>query len=379
MRPTWTSNLQKCWPVDHANTSILDDGVRMLGLEVQDVAKSYAKTPVVDHVSFSVPPGQFVCFLGPSGCGKTTLLRIIAGLEAPSLGRILLDGSDITSQAASERSFGMVFQSLALFPHLNVEDNIRYSMRLRDSDRRAHRKRVAELLELVRLPGIAKRSISQLSGGQRQRVAIARALAQEPRILLMDEPFSALDAKLREEMQVEIRLLLAKLKITTILVTHDQREAMTLADTVLVMASGRIQQMGTPLDIYRNPANKFVAGFIGLSNLMEVEVASGGCVRFADRLIDVDNMPASIGLGTAATLSVRPENVIVGALTTDHSPGLFGTVIFVRDYGSTIEARIECGGREIISVSPSAQWGGMKAADKVSLQFAPDACRLLPP
>jgi putative spermidine/putrescine transport system ATP-binding protein len=351
----------------------------MQGLEVQEVAKSYAKTPVVDHVSFSVPQGEFVCFLGPSGCGKTTLLRLIAGLEAPSAGRILLDGSDITSQAASERSFGMVFQSLALFPHLNVEDNIGYSLRLRDSDRRAHRNRVAELLELVRLPGIAKRSISQLSGGQRQRVAIARALAQEPRILLMDEPFSALDAKLREEMQVEIRLLQQELKITTILVTHDQREAMTLADTVLVMASGRIQQMGTPLNIYRNPANKFVAAFIGLSNLMEVEVATAGSVRFADRFIDVNHIPQSIAPGAAATLSVRPENVFVGALTNGHPAGLLGTVLFVRDYGATIEARIECGGREIISVSPSAHWCGMKATDKVSLQFAPDACRLLPP
>jgi putative spermidine/putrescine transport system ATP-binding protein len=351
----------------------------MLGLDVQGVAKSYAKTPVVDHVSFSVPHGEFVCFLGPSGCGKTTLLRIIAGLEIPSAGRIILDGRDITSQAANERSFGMVFQALALFPHLNVEENIGYSLRLRDGHRKARRERVEELLELVRLPGVGKRSVSQLSGGQRQRVAIARALAQEPRILLMDEPFSALDAKLREEMQIEIRLLQQKLKITTILVTHDQREAMTLADTVLVMANGRIQQMGTPLDIYRNPANKFVATFIGSSNLIDVEVASAGSVRFAERLIDVAHIPASVTLGGIATLSVRPENVLVAGLPSGNPAGLFGTVTFVRDYGATIEARIECGGREIISVSPSARWGGMKAMDQVSLQFAADACRVLPP
>jgi putative spermidine/putrescine transport system ATP-binding protein len=351
----------------------------MFGLEVQGVAKSYAKASVVDHVSFSVPQGEFVCFLGPSGCGKTTLLRLIAGLETPSAGRIILDDRDITSQAAHERSFGMVFQALALFPHLNVEENIGYSLRLREGRRKTHGKRVEELLELVRLPGIGKRTVSQLSGGQRQRVAIARALAQEPRILLMDEPFSALDAKLREEMQVEIRLLQQALKITTILVTHDQREAMTLADRVLVMANGRVQQMGSALDIYRNPANKFVAAFIGLSNLIDVQVAGERSVRFADQLIDVGHIPASVAPGEAATLSVRPENVLVDSLASGHSDELLGTIIFVRDYGATIEARIDCSGREIISVSPSAQWRGMKAMDKVRLQFVADACRVLPP
>jgi putative spermidine/putrescine transport system ATP-binding protein len=350
----------------------------MQGLEVREVAKSYAKTPVVDHVSFTVPQGEFVCFLGPSGCGKTTLLRIIAGLETPGAGRILLDGRDITSQAANERSFGMVFQALALFPHLNVEENIGYSLRLRDGNRKARRRRVEELLELVRLPGVGKRTVSQLSGGQRQRVAIARALAQEPRILLMDEPFSALDAKLREEMQLEIRLLQQNLKITTILVTHDQREAMTLADKVLVMAGGRIQQMGTPLDIYRNPANRFVATFIGSSNLIDIEVAGAGSVRFADRLIDVGPIPDSVRAGDAAILSVRPENVHVSGLPPGDTGVLYGTVVFVRDYGATIEARIECGGRQILSVSPSASWGGIKARDRVSLRFAPDACRILP-
>jgi putative spermidine/putrescine transport system ATP-binding protein len=237
---------------------------------------------------------------------------------------------------------------------------------------------VEELLELVRLPGLGKRAVSQLSGGQRQRVAIARALAQEPRSLLMDEPLSALDAKLREEMQVEIRLLQQKLKITTILVTHDQREAMTLADTVVVMAHGRIQQLGKPLDIYRNPANKFVATFIGMSNLIDVEIADARSVRFADRLIDVGTIPASAAAGGAATLSVRPENVFVTRLPSDEAGGLPGTVTFVRDFGATIEARIACSGREIISISPSAQWAGMKASDEVSVRFAADACRVLP-
>jgi putative spermidine/putrescine transport system ATP-binding protein len=359
----------------------------MPGLEVRGIAKNYGKTPVVDHLSFAVAHGEFVCFLGPSGCGKTTLLRLIAGLEIPSAGRILLDDLDITARAPHERSFGMVFQSLALFPHLNVEDNIGYSLRLRDGNRKARRERVEELLELVRLPGTARRAVSQLSGGQRQRVAIARALAQEPRILLMDEPFSALDAKLREEMQVEIRQLQQKLKITTILVTHDQREAMTLADTVLVIAQGRIQQMGAPLDIYRNPSNKFVATFIGSSNLIDVQVADARSVRFADQVIEVGSIPAAVAPGAAVTLSVRPENIQVNRLPNGqsasgsggHLGGLPGTITFIRDYGSTIEARIDCGGREIITVSPSSQWDGMKASDRVGLTFAADACRVLPP
>jgi len=351
----------------------------MPGLEVQGITKNYGKTPVVDHVSFAVAHGDFVCFLGPSGCGKTTLLRLIAGLEIPSAGRIALDDVDITARAPCDRGFGMVFQSLALFPHLNVEDNIGYSLRLRDGNRKSRRERVEELLELVRLPGVGKRAVSQLSGGQRQRVAIARALAQEPRILLMDEPFSALDAKLREEMQVEIRQLQQKLRITTILVTHDQREAMTLADTVLVLAQGRIQQLGAPLDIYRNPANKFVATFIGLSNLIEVHVTDAGSVRFADHVIEVGSIPAAVAPGTAATLSVRPENISVKRLPDGHSGGLCGTITFIRDFGSTIEARIECCGREIVTVSPSSQWDGMKASDRVGVTFAADACRVLPP
>jgi len=351
----------------------------MPGLEVRGIAKNYGKTPVVDHVSFGVAHGDFVCFLGPSGCGKTTLLRLIAGLTTPSDGRIALDDVDITARAPCERGFGMVFQSLALFPHLNVQDNIGYSLRLRDGNRKARRERVEELLELVRLPDVGTRAVSQLSGGQRQRVAIARALAQEPRILLMDEPFSALDAKLREEMQVEIRQLQQKLKITTILVTHDQREAMMLADTVLVLAQGRIQQMGAPLEIYRNPANKFVATFIGSSNLIEVHVAGAGSVRFADHVIDVGPIPAGVAPGAAATLSVRPENISVNRLPNGHPGGLCGIITFIRDFGSTIEARIECGGREIISVSPSSQWDGMKASDRVGVTFAADACRVLPP
>ncbi len=348
----------------------------MIGLEVQAVSKSYSAIKVVDRVSFSVPQGEFVCFLGPSGCGKTTLLRMIAGLEAPTDGRLFLNGKDITGQPAHERGFGMVFQSLALFPHLNVAENIGYSLRLRSGNAKLRAERVEELLELIRLPGIGKRAVSALSGGQRQRVAIARALAQEPQILLLDEPFSALDAKLREEMQVEIRQLQQKLKISMILVTHDQREAMTLADTILVMGKGEIQQMGAPLDIYRNPANTFVAGFIGSTNFLDVRVEGPGLVRFRDKTIAVGTMPQALTRGQKGVLSVRPENVELSAEVND---GLNGVVTFVRDVGVSIETHVDCDGLEIVSLSSSSQGACPDVFEWVSLRFQPDAWRVLEP
>ncbi|MDE1173603.1 MAG: ABC transporter ATP-binding protein [Parvibaculaceae bacterium] len=348
----------------------------MIGLEVQAVSKSYSAIKVVDRVSFSVPQGEFVCFLGPSGCGKTTLLRMIAGLEAPTDGHLFLNGKDITGQPVHERGFGMVFQSLALFPHLNVADNIGYSLRLRSGNAKLRAERVEELLELIRLPGIGKRAVSALSGGQRQRVAIARALAQEPQILLLDEPFSALDAKLREEMQVEIRQLQQKLKISMILVTHDQREAMTLADTILVMGKGEIQQMGAPLDIYRNPSNTFVAGFIGSTNFLDVTVEGPGLVRFRDKTIAVGAIPEALTRGQKGVLSVRPENV---ELSNGGDGGLGGVVTFVRDVGASIETHVDCGGLEIVSLSSSSQAACPAVSDKVSLRFQPDACRVLEP
>lgn len=351
----------------------------MIGLDVRAVSKSYGTAQVVNRVSFSVPQGEFVCFLGPSGCGKTTLLRMIAGLEAPTGGQLFLNGKDITTQPAHERGFGMVFQSLALFPHLNVAENIGYSLRLRSGNAKARAEKVEELLELIRLPGIGKRPVSALSGGQRQRVAIARALAQEPQILLLDEPFSALDAKLREEMQVEIRQLQQKLKIMMILVTHDQREAMTLADTILVMGKGEIQQMGEPLDIYRNPSNTFVAGFIGSTNFLDVKIDGAGQVRFRDRVIGVNSVPSSLTRGEGAVLSVRPENVELSIGEAGGRDVLNGRVTFVRDVGASIETHIDCDGQEIVSLASSAQAICPSVSDIVSLRFQPDACRVLVP
>src|SRR5215207_258619 len=226
----------------------------MSGLVLDRLTKRFGAFAAVEDVSLSVAHGTFVCLLGPSGCGKTTLLRMIAGLEEPSSGRIVLDGSDITRLEAHQRDFGMVFQSLALFPHLTVRDNIAYPLRIRGAPAAEQRARVDELLALVHMPGFGDRPISKLSGGQRQRIAIARALARSPRLFLLDEPLSALDAKLREAMQVELRQLQRQLGITTIVVTHDQREAMTMADLIVVMHAGQIRQVGSPVEIYRRPS-----------------------------------------------------------------------------------------------------------------------------
>ncbi len=207
----------------------------MTHLTLQAVTRRFGAAYAVDSVDLSVPDGKLVCFLGPSGCGKTTLLRMIAGLETPTSGSIEFAGRDITRVPANQRDFGMVFQSLALFPHMSVAQNVAYPLKLRKTPKPEQARRIAELLELIQLPHMANRPVTQLSGGQRQRVAIARAIASQPKLLLLDEPLSALDAKLREAMQVEIRLLQQRLGITTIMVTHDQREAMTMADEIVVM------------------------------------------------------------------------------------------------------------------------------------------------
>jgi putative spermidine/putrescine transport system ATP-binding protein len=243
-------------------------------LVVAGLTKRFGATTALEDVDLELPGGKLTCFLGPSGCGKTTLLRIIAGLEVPTSGSLRLGDRDLTRVPAHQRNVGMVFQSFALFPHLNVAENIAYGLRIRGVPKRRRRERADELLELVRLGGLGDRHPSQLSGGQRQRVAMARALALEPSLFLLDEPLSALDAKLREAMQVELRQLQERVGITTIIVTHDQEEAMTMADHVVVMGEARVQQVGSPLDVYHRPVNRFVADFIGANNFVPAQVAS---------------------------------------------------------------------------------------------------------
>ncbi len=348
----------------------------MFGLEITGVTKAFGAHKAVDDVSLAIPQGEFVCFLGPSGCGKTTLMRMIAGLETPGDGTISLNGRDITRQPANVRKFGMVFQSLALFPHLTVGENIAFSLRLQGKDARQRKARIEELLNLVRLPDMEKRAVSQLSGGQRQRVAIARALAQEPPIFLLDEPFSALDAKLREEMQIELRLLQKRLKITTILVTHDQREAMSMADTIAVMGEGRIQQHGGPLSIYRAPANKFVANFIGLSNLLPVEVLDRETVRFGANILKVASTPEP-SASTQATLSIRPEDIQITSADQQQDNTVACKITFVRDMGSSVEVHLDCEGADLLSVVQPRDWTGAGAGDIAHLRLPQNQCRVL--
>ena len=351
----------------------------MTRLTLQSVTKRFNTAFAVDHVDLTVPDGKLVCFLGPSGCGKTTLLRIIAGLETASSGTVAFAGRDLTHVPANQREFGMVFQSLALFPHMTVAQNIAYPLRLRGVDKAAQARRVAELLELIQLPHMADRPVTRLSGGQRQRVAIARAIASSPKLLLLDEPLSALDAKLREAMQVEIRLLQQRLGITTIMVTHDQREAMTMADEIVVMEKGRIAQVGAPLDIYRNPVSEFVADFIGLGNILPVTL--DGTDRIAlpgGQQIVVDAGPRANGAAGDVRLLIRPEDVSVRAAVAGPGPNaLAGKVTFIRDVGSSLEATIDCAGFTLTAATTPRETPDLQVGMPVFAELPPHACKLI--
>lgn len=350
----------------------------MAGLSLENIDKHFGSVVAVQNVTLHIPHGRFVCFLGPSGCGKTTLLRLIAGLERPTRGRILLDGKDITELPAHQRNFGMVFQSLALFPHLSVGENIAYSLRVRKVDRATCKRRVEELLELVRMPGLADRHISQLSGGQRQRVAMARALAIEPRLFLLDEPLSALDAKLREDMQLELRMLHQRLGVTTILVTHDQREAMTMSDLIVVMGpDNQVHQVGSPLGIYRNPADTFVADFIGTSNLLKGLLSGDRQVRVFGVSLRVETVPEEIAVGREVTISVRPEDISILPGIQEGENRLQGRVTFVRDVGSIVEIYLDCKGFQIISQSTPKARPAVREGEMATAVLPPSACVVL--
>jgi putative spermidine/putrescine transport system ATP-binding protein len=271
----------------------------------------------------------------------------------------------------------MVFQSLALFPHLTVGENIGYALRIRGADKTQRHQRAEELLELVRLPGIADRHVSQLSGGQRQRVAIARALALDPKLFLLDEPLSALDAKLREAMQVELRMLQQRLGITTIVVTHDQREAMTMADLVVVLEHGHVRQTGSPLEIYRNPANTFVADFIGNTNLISARVQSADQVIVADATIRV-NSATPLSDGGEVTFSIRPEEVHVLSAQEPGENRLPATITFIRDLGASVEISLDCGAVTVLAITTPKERPSAGVGDQVMVELPPSACIALP-
>jgi len=273
-------------------------------LHLQDIVKTYGAFTALKGVSLEVRRGEFVCFLGPSGCGKTTLLRVVAGLDPQTTGRVMLGGRDVSRLPASARDYGIVFQSYALFPNLTVEKNVAYGLRL---GREAARARVAELLALVGLPDAGSKYPSQLSGGQQQRVALARALAPSPELLLLDEPLSALDARVRVHLRQQIKDLHRRLGVTTIMVTHDQEEALTMADRIVVMNHGVIDQVGTPDEVYRRPATPFVADFVGSMNFLPGVAEAGGRVRLGAVHLESD---VDLAPGTAVTICLRPEDVV---------------------------------------------------------------------
>ncbi|MFC4422739.1 putative 2-aminoethylphosphonate ABC transporter ATP-binding protein [Cupriavidus pampae] len=279
-------------------------------LALEGIGKRFGKTEVLRDIDLTIGEGEFVCFLGPSGCGKSTLLRIIAGLEVQSDGRLFKQGTDISRLPAAARDVGILFQSYALFPNLSVADNVSYGLVNRRTPRAEIQRRVEELLTLVGLPGIGERLPGQLSGGQQQRIALARALAPSPRVLLLDEPLSALDAKVRVHLRQQIRQLQSALRLTTIMVTHDQEEALTMADRIVVMNHGVIEQIGTPEEIYQRPASRFVADFVGKMNFLPAvrtgaEEARVGDVRWTVPRTDA----AEDGAGKDVTLGFRPEEI----------------------------------------------------------------------
>jgi putative spermidine/putrescine transport system ATP-binding protein len=309
-------------------------------LDLTDVQKRFGTTTAVEDFNLSAEKGEFVSFLGPSGCGKTTTLRMIAGFEQPTNGRIEIDGRDVTYLAPNRRNVGMVFQSYALFPNMTVADNVAFGLKVRKRPKDQIRKRVAELLEVVNLPDKGSRFPFQLSGGQQQRVALARALAFEPTVLLLDEPLSALDAKIRVALRLEIRSIQRQLGITTVYVTHDQEEALSLSDRVVVMSEGRIEQIGPPAEIYNFPATPFVASFVGTLNLLPANVIDAAAGRIAVQGQEIRGSGPTEGSGSA-TVALRPEAVRLG--DGGGANRLRGTVEDVSFLGSIVRTRVRLG------------------------------------
>ena len=312
----------------------------MAFLDIQHLEKSFGAMRVVKDFNLGVEKGEFVSFLGPSGCGKTTVLRMVAGFETPTSGAIRIDGQDMTGLPANRRNIGMVFQAYALFPNLTVEENIGFGLKVAGEGKAATRSRVGEMLELIGLPQLGSRYPFQLSGGQQQRVALARALAPRPQVLLLDEPLSALDAKIRISLREEIRRIQRDLGITTIFVTHDQEEALSMSDRVVVMHQGIADQVGTPFEIYNRPTTRFVAQFVGTLNLLDANVvdAAAGKVLLGDVPVSL-NRPLPGRTGERISLAARPEIVTLGRSDGDHVV-LAGRIADVHFLGSVIRIRV---------------------------------------
>ena len=337
-------------------------------IDLKNISKEFDGVTVLDNINLYIRKKEFVTLLGPSGCGKTTTLRIIGGFETPTTGEVLFEGRDIAQLPPYKRRVNTVFQKYALFPHLNVFENVAFGLRLKHLDEETIRTKVRDMLEVVGLKGFERRSISQMSGGQQQRVAIARSLVNEPEILLLDEPLGALDLKLRKEMQLELKRLQREMNITFIYVTHDQEEALTMSDTVVVMNGGVIQQVGTPEEIYNEPRNAFVADFIGDSNIIDGVMHRDFLVSFAGAqfpCVDRGFKPEQ-----SVQVVVRPEDIEVVSPVEGQLTGVVEEVIFK---GVHFEMHVDCDGRQWLIHSTRACTPG----ERIGMRIGPNEIHIM--
>ena len=313
-------------------------------LRIENLVKTFAGNTVVKGVNLAFNKGEFVTLLGPSGCGKTTILRMVAGFEKPTSGNILVEGKDISPLPPNQRKIGMVFQAYALFPNMNVEDNVGFGLKIGGVAVEERKARVEEMLKLIGLSGYGKRYPFEMSGGQQQRVALARALAPKPRMLLLDEPLSALDAKIRVSLRQEIRAIQRELGITTMFVTHDQEEALSISDRIVVLSAGNVEQFGTPFEIYNKPATRFAATFVGTLNTLKAKVADPArkTVTIDGQVVTIPALPANATAGQDIALTMRPEAV---SLANGHARDIVldGTVASVNFLGSVIRLKVNLG------------------------------------
>ena len=336
-------------------------------IELENVTKSFGDNVILKDFDFKVKKDEFLTILGPSGCGKTTILRLIGGFEEPDEGKILFNGEDITNKEPYERKINTVFQKYALFPHMNVYNNIAFGLNIKKMDKKIIKEKVKEVLKLVNLVGFENREIESLSGGQQQRIAIARALVNEPEVLLLDEPLGALDLKLRQAMQIELKRIQKSVGITFIYVTHDQEEALSMSDTVVVLNNGEIQQMDSPLNIYNEPKNAFVADFIGESNIIKAKMLSDFKVRFLD--YDFPCVDKGFNDMEDVEVVVRPEDVLL----VDENYQIEGTVTSLVFKGVHYEMTVDVDGYSMLVQSTEKR----EVGDKTGIIIKPDLIHVM--